>query len=243
MCILIVFIFFFFFSSRRRHTRYWRDWSSDVCSSDLHEFGHGLHGLLTKCQYKGTSGTNVVRDFVELPSQINEHWATEPEVLKMYAKHYATGETIPDELIEKILKQQTFNQGFITTELLAAAMLDMDLHMLKDVSNLDILEFEKQAMDKLGLIPEIAPRYRATYFNHIIGGYAAGYYSYLWANVLDNDAFEAFKERGIFDKTTADLFRNNVLAKGDSDDPMVLYKNFRGAEPSLEPLLKNRGMK
>ncbi|TYK34607.1 M3 family metallopeptidase [Bacteroides pyogenes] len=215
----------------------------DEVETLFHEFGHGLHGLLTKCQYKGTSGTNVVRDFVELPSQINEHWATEPEVLKMYAKHYATGETIPDELIEKILKQQTFNQGFITTELLAAAMLDMDLHMLKDVSNLDILEFEKQAMDKLGLIPEIAPRYRATYFNHIIGGYAAGYYSYLWANVLDNDAFEAFKERGIFDKTTADLFRNNVLAKGDSDDPMVLYKNFRGAEPSLEPLLKNRGMK
>lgn len=215
----------------------------DEVETLFHEFGHGLHGLLTKCQYKGTSGTNVVRDFVELPSQINEHWATEPEVLKMYAKHYATGETIPDELIEKILKQKAFNQGFITTELLAAAMLDMDLHMLKDVSNLDILEFEKQAMDKLGLIPEIAPRYRATYFNHIIGGYAAGYYSYLWANVLDNDAFEAFKERGIFDKTTADLFRNNVLAKGDSDDPMVLYKNFRGAEPSLEPLLKNRGMK
>ncbi|WP_420187753.1 M3 family metallopeptidase [Bacteroides pyogenes] len=215
----------------------------DEVETLFHEFGHGLHGLLTKCQYKGTSGTNVVRDFVELPSQINEHWATEPEVLKMYAKHYATGETIPDQLIEKILKQKAFNQGFITTELLAAAMLDMDLHMLKDVSNLDILEFEKQAMDKLGLIPEIAPRYRATYFNHIIGGYAAGYYSYLWANVLDNDAFEAFKERGIFDKTTADLFRNNVLAKGDSDDPMVLYKNFRGAEPSLEPLLKNRGMK
>jgi len=217
--------------------------SMDEVETLFHEFGHALHGLLTQCEYKGTSGTNVVRDFVELPSQINEHWATEPEVLKMYAKHYQTGETIPDELIEKILKQKTFNQGFMTTELLAAAILDMDLHRLTDVKNLDILSFEKEAMNKLGLIPEIAPRYRATYFNHIVGGYAAGYYSYLWANVLDNDAFEAFKENGIFDKKTADLFRRNILEKGGSEDAMVLYKNFRGAEPSLEPLLKNRGMK
>lgn len=217
--------------------------SMDEVETLFHEFGHALHGLLTKCEYKGTSGTNVVRDFVELPSQINEHWATEPEVLKMYAKHYQTGETIPDELIEKMLKQKTFNQGFMTTELLAAAILDMNLHMLTDVKNLDMLSFEKEAMDKLGLIPEIAPRYRATYFNHIVGGYAAGYYSYPWANVLDNDAFEAFKENGIFDKKTADLFRRNVLERGGSEDAMVLYKNFRGAEPSLEPLLKNRGMK
>ena len=215
----------------------------DEVETLFHEFGHALHGLLTKCEYKGTSGTNVVRDFVELPSQINEHWATEPEVLKMYAKHYQTGEVIPDEIIEKILQQKTFNQGFMTTELLAAAILDMNLHTVTDVKNIDMLAFEKEAMDKLGLIPEIAPRYRVTYFNHIIGGYAAGYYSYLWANVLDNDAFEAFKEHGIFDKNTADLFRHNVLEKGDSEDPMVLYKNFRGAEPSLEPLLKNRGMK
>lgn len=215
----------------------------DEVETLFHEFGHALHGLLSKCQYKGTSGTNVVRDFVELPSQINEHWATEPEVLKMYAKHYKTGEVIPDEIIEKIQKQKTFNQGFMTTELLAAAILDMDLHMITDVKNLDVTKFEKEAMDKLGLIPEIAPRYRVTYFNHIIGGYAAGYYSYLWANVLDNDAFEAFKEHGIFDKTTADLFRHNVLEKGNSEDPMTLYKKFRGTEPSLEPLLKNRGMK
>ena len=215
----------------------------DEVETLFHEFGHALHGLLTKCEYKGTSGTNVVRDFVELPSQINEHWATEPEVLKMYAKHYQTGEVIPDEIIEKILQQKTFNQGFMTTELLAAAILDMNLHTVTDVKNIDMLAFEKEAMDKLGLIPEIAPRYRVTYFNHIIGGYAAGYYSYLWANVLDNDAFEAFKEHGIFDKNTADLFRHNVLEKGDSEDPMVLYRNFRGAEPSLEPLLKNRGMK
>ena len=215
----------------------------DEVETLFHEFGHALHGLLTKCNYKGISGTNVVRDFVELPSQINEHWATEPEVLKMYAKHYQTGETIPDRLIEKILNQKTFNQGFMTTELLAAAILDMNLHNLTDTKNLDVLAYEKEAMDQLNLIPEIAPRYRTTYFNHIIGGYAAGYYSYLWANVLDNDAFEAFKEHGIFDKKTADLFRYNVLEKGNSEDPMTLYKNFRGAEPQLEPMLKNRGMK
>ena len=215
----------------------------DEVETLFHEFGHALHGLLTKCNYKGISGTNVVRDFVELPSQINEHWAAEPEVLKMYAKHYQTGETIPDSLIEKILNQKTFNQGFMTTELLAAAILDMNLHNLTDTKNLDVLAYEKEAMNQLNLIPEIAPRYRTTYFNHIIGGYAAGYYSYLWANVLDNDAFEAFKEHGIFDKKTADLFRYNVLEKGNSEDPMTLYKNFRGAEPQLEPMLKNRGMK
>ena len=215
----------------------------DEVETLFHEFGHALHGLLTKCNYKGISGTNVVRDFVELPSQINEHWATEPEVLKMYAKHYQTGETIPDSLIEKILNQKTFNQGFMTTELLAAAILDMNMHHPTDTKNLDVLAYEKEAMNQLNLIPEIAPRYRTTYFNHIIGGYAAGYYSYLWANVLDNDAFEAFKEHGIFDKKTADLFRYNVLEKGNSEDPMTLYKNFRGAEPQLEPMLKNRGMK
>lgn len=215
----------------------------DEVETLFHEFGHALHGLLTQCRYKGVSGTNVVRDFVELPSQINEHWATEPDVLKTYARHYKTGEAIPDSLIEKILNQKTFNQGFITTELLAAAILDMNLHNLTSTEGVDVVAYEKEAMDKLGLIPEIAPRYRTTYFNHIIGGYAAGYYSYLWANVLDSDAFEAFKEHGIFDKQTADLFRQNVLERGDSEDPMVLYKNFRGAEPQLDPMLKNRGMK
>ena len=215
----------------------------DEVETLFHEFGHALHGLLTKCQYKSTSGTNVVRDFVELPSQINEHWATEPEVLKMYAKHYQTGEVMPDALIEKVLQQKTFNQGFITTELLAAAILDMNLHNLTSTEGLDVLAYEKEAMDKLGLIPQIAPRYRTTYFNHIIGGYSAGYYSYSWANVLDNDAFEAFKENGIFDPETANSFRSNILEKGDSDDPMTLYKNFRGQEPQLEPMLKNRGLK
>lgn len=215
----------------------------DEVETLFHEFGHGLHGLLTKCNYAGVAGTNVVRDFVELPSQIMEHWATQPEVLKSYARHYQTGEVIPDALIAKILNQKTFNQGFMTTELLAAALLDMELHNLTQVDNFDPVAFEKKAMDKLGLIPEIAPRYRVTYFNHIIGGYAAGYYSYLWANVLDADAFEAFKENGIFDQETARLFRSNVLEKGDSEDPMTLYKNFRGAEPQLDAMLKNRGMK
>jgi len=141
------------------------------------------------------------------------------------------------------LNQNTFNQGFMTTELLAAAILDMNLHNLTEIDQLDVIAFEKEMMDQLKLIPQIAPRYRVTYFNHIIGGYSAGYYSYLWANVLDNDAFEAFKEKGIFDAETARLFRENVLEKGDSEDPMTLYKNFRGAEPQLEPMLKNRGMK
>lgn len=215
----------------------------DEVTTLFHEFGHGLHGLLTKCNYLEVSGTNVVRDFVELPSQIMEHWATQPEVLKSYAKHYQTGEVIPDALIEKILNQQTFNQGFTTTELLASAFLDMNLHNLTSADNFDPVAFEKKAMDDIGLMPEIAPRHRVTYFNHIIGGYAAGYYSYLWANVLDADAFEAFKENGIFDQKTAKLFRSNVLEKGGSEDPMVLYVNFRGAEPQLDAMLKNRGMK
>ena len=215
----------------------------DEAKTMFHEFGHGLHGMLTKCRYKGVSGTNVARDFVELPSQIMEHWAVEPEVLKMYAKHYKTREVISDELIAKIANQNEFNQGFMTTELLAAALLDMEFHCLTSTEGLDVMDFEKKVMDKLGLIRQIAPRYRATYFNHIMSGYDAGYYCYLWAERLDADAFEAFKEKGIFDQETASSFRKNILEKGGSDDPMKLYVNFRGKEPSLEPLLKNRGLK
>lgn len=214
----------------------------DEVETLFHEFGHALHGLLSKCNYLSLSGTSVARDFVELPSQVMEHWATEPEVFKVYAKHYQTGDVISDELIRKIIRQKTFNQGFMTTELLAAAILDMNLHNITNFEGFDVTAFEKAAMDNLKLIPQIAPRYRTTYFNHIIGGYAAGYYSYLWANVLDSDAFEAFKENGIFDRKTADLFRSQVLEKGDSEDPMVLYKKFRGAEPKTEPMLRNRGM-
>lgn len=219
----------------------------DEVETIFHEFGHALHGLLSKCNYAGISGTNVTRDFVELPSQIMEHWATTPEVLKMYAKHYQTGETIPDTLIQKIIKQKTFNQGFMTTELLAAAILDIKLHsitaeQLKE-KELDVVAFEKELMTTLGMVSQIYPRYRTTYFNHIVGGYDAGYYSYLWANVLDADAFEAFCENGLFDKKTATAFRSNILEKGNSDDPMVLYRNFRGADPKMESMLKNRGLK
>lgn len=215
----------------------------DEARTMYHEFGHALHGLLTQCKYKGVSGTSVAQDFVELPSQIMEHWAVEPEVLKMYAKHYQTREVIPDSLIAKIENQALFNQGFMTTELLAAAILDMEMHCLTTMEGFDVLQFEKQLMDKLGLIPQIAPRYRSTYFNHIMGGYAAGYYSYIWAERLDTDAFEAFKEHGLFDQTTATSFRKNILEKGGSDDPMKLYVTFRGAEPSLDALLKTRGLK
>lgn len=215
----------------------------DEARTMYHEFGHALHGLLTQCKYKGVSGTSVAQDFVELPSQIMEHWAVEPEVLKMYAKHYQTREVIPDSLIAKIENQALFNQGFMTTELLAAAILDMEMHCLTTMEGFDVLQFEKQLMDKLGLIPQIAPRYRSTYFNHIMGGYAAGYYSYIWAERLDADAFEAFKEHGLFDQATATSFRKNILEKGGSDDPMKLYVTFRGAEPSLDALLKARGLK
>ena len=215
----------------------------DEARTMYHEFGHALHGLLTQCKYKGVSGTSVAQDFVELPSQIMEHWAVSPEVLKMYAKHYQTREAIPDSLIAKIENQALFNQGFMTTELLAAAILDMEMHCLTTMEGFDVLQFEKQLMNKLGLIPQIAPRYRSTYFNHIMGGYAAGYYSYIWAERLDTDAFEAFKEHGLFDQATATSFRKNILEKGGSDDPMKLYVTFRGAEPSLDALLKTRGLK
>lgn len=210
----------------------------------FHEFGHALHELLSRCTYYRVSGTNVALDFVELPSQFMENWALEPEVMKYYARHYKTGEPIPDELIEKIRKSRHFNQGFATTEYLAAAFLDMDWHTLKQEGNWDVREFEKKAMDKIGLIPEIVVRYRSTYFRHIFsGGYAAGYYSYLWAEVLDADAFQAFKEKGLWDAETASKFRKYILEKGGSEDPMELYIKFRGKPPSIEPLLERRGLK
>ncbi len=209
----------------------------------FHEFGHALHELLSRCTYYRVSGTNVALDFVELPSQFMENWAVEPEVMKYYARHYETGEPIPDELIEKIRKSRHFNQGFATTEYLAAAFLDMDWHTLPRQGDWDVRKFEKEAMDKIGLIPEIVVRYRSTYFRHIFsGGYAAGYYSYIWAEVLDADAFQAFKEKGLWDKDTGDRFKKYILEKGGSEDPMVLYVKFRGKPPSIEPLLKRRGL-
>jgi len=211
----------------------------------FHEFGHGLHGLLSNCTYRSLSGTSVAQDFVELPSQVMENWASQPEVLRMYARHYETNEPIPDELIEKIKNAGTFNQGFVTTEYLAASFLDMDWHTLTDTKELDPVKFENESMNKIGLIPEITVRYRSTYFRHIFaGGYSSGYYSYIWSEVLDKDAFQAFKETGdIFDQTKAKLFRENVLSRGGTEDAMVLYKRFRGKEPSVEPLLVGRGLK
>lgn len=208
----------------------------------FHEFGHGLHGLLSKCNYNGVSGTSVSRDFVELPSQIYEHWALHPDVLKMYARHYKTGDPIPDALIEKIQKASNFNQGFETTELVAAAILDMKWHTIEMPQTLRADQYEDRTMKEIGLIPEIIVRYRSPYFAHIFdGGYSSGYYSYLWSEVLDADAFQAFVENGIFDQATAESFRNNILSKGGSEDPMTLYLRFRGAEPNPIYMIKNRG--
>ena len=210
----------------------------------FHEFGHALHSVLSNATYESLSGTNVQWDFVELPSQIMENWALQPEVLKTYAVHYKTGEPIPDELIQKIENSGHFNQGFTTVEFIAAAYLDMYWHTITEPNTEDVLKFENDVAEKLGLIPEIAFRYRSTYYNHIFsGGYSSGYYSYIWAEVLDKDAFEAFKEHGLFDQATATSFRKNILEKGGTEDGMVLYKRFRGREPEVDPLLKGRGLK
>jgi peptidyl-dipeptidase Dcp len=213
--------------------------SLDDVKTLFHEFGHGLQGLFSINKY---SMTNTAQDIVELPSQIMEHWATEPEVLKMYARNYKTGETIPDPLIAKIQNSRYFNTGFDNVELLAASLLDMDYHTLEAPVNIDVEQFEKEHLRKMGLIKEIEPRYRSTYFLHIAGGYDAGYYCYTWAAVLDNDAFEAFKEKGIFDKETADSFRKNILAPMGIMDAEQSYINFRGRKPVIGPLLKNRGL-
>lgn len=209
----------------------------------FHEFGHALHGLLSQCEYYGLSGTSVQRDFVELPSQIMENFVPEPEVLKLFAKHYKTGEIIPQELVNKIINSAYFNKGFEIVEYISASFLDMDWHTLADTSSIDVNEFERQSMEKIGLIPEIIVRYRTTYFSHVFTwAYSAGYYSYVWAELLDSDAYESFKENGIFDKSTAQSFRTNILEKGGSDKPMNLYKSFKGAEPSIEPYLRKKGL-
>ena len=215
----------------------------DQVETLFHEYGHALHGLLSQCTYKSVAGTSVARDFVELPSQIMENWAFQKDVLASYARHYETGEIIPDELVAKIMAAETFNQGFMTTELAAASILDMKWHELSSVEGIDPMGFEAQACAEMGLIDEIIPRYRSTYFAHVFsGGYSAGYYSYLWAEVLDKDAFELFKEKGIFDKETAMSYRRNILEKGGSDEPMDLYRRFRGADPDSGALLRGRGL-
>lgn len=218
--------------------------SADEAATLFHEFGHGLHNLFKDVHYYGVSG--VPRDFVELPSQIMEHWVFEPEVLKVYAKHYKTGEVIPSELIEKLDKSGKYGQGFATTEYLAASLLDMDYHVLKEIpADFDVMAFEQQTLGKRGLLKQIPSRYCTTYFNHTMGGgYTAGYYSYIWAEVLDADAFQAFKETGdIFNQDLAQKFRTYILTPGGIDDAMDMYKNFRGKEPGTDALLKNRGLK
>ncbi len=219
--------------------------SLDEVHTLFHEFGHALHGLLSRCRYQTVSGTSVARDFVELPSQIMENWVLEPEVLAQYARHYQTGEVIPDELVAKIERAKTFNTGYDTCEYLAASYLDMDWHTMREADDIDPAAFEQQTLERIGLPSAIPVRYRSPYFQHIFGpggGYSAGYYSYLWAEVLDADAFAAFKETSLFDQATAEAFRNNVLARGGSAEPMELYVRFRGAEPAPEPMMQRKGL-
>ena len=216
--------------------------SIDNVETLFHEFGHALHNFMRDVQHSGASG--VERDFVELPSQINEHWAFEPEVLAVYAKHYKTGEIIPMELVNKIQESAKYGQGFATVEYIAASLSDMDLHVLLEVpADLNVMEFEAAKLNERGIPSQILPRYRITNFSHTMGGgYTAGYYSYMWAEILDADAFEAFAETGdIFNQEVADKFRKYVLTPGGIDDGMTMYKNFRGREPKIDALLKNRG--
>jgi len=218
--------------------------SFEEASTLFHEMGHAMHGMLSNCTYVTLSGTAVPRDFVELPSQIMENWASEPEVLKMYARNYETGKPIPDELLQKMKDASYFNQGFEVTEFISASILDMDWHTITENKDYDVMAFENQSLKKMHMIPQIVVRYRSPYFAHIFsGGYSAGYYSYAWAEVLDADAFEDFKEHGIYDRATANAFRENILSKGGTDDPMKLYVRFRGKEPTTEAMLKRRGLK
>lgn len=215
----------------------------DQASTLFHEFGHALHGLLSDGQYRSQTGTATPRDFVEFPSQVMENWMLQPEVLAVFAKHYKTGEVIPQELVAKIQAASKFNQGFATTEYMAATLLDLNWHSLEDAEIRDTAKFEKEALKEWGLINEIDPRYRSTYFAHIFsGGYSAGYYSYIWSDVFGADAFAAFQENGIFDPKTAQAFRKHILSSGGSDDALNLYRKFRGKEASIHPLLKSRGL-
>jgi len=208
----------------------------------FHEFGHGLHGLLSQATYPSLSGTRVTRDYVEFPSQMMENWAREPEVIKTFAKHYKTGEAIPDELLNKIAAAGKFNAGFETTEYVAAALLDMAWHT-NETEIQDVNDFEDTSLEELGLIPEIESRYRSTYFGHIFaGGYSSGYYSYLWTEVMEADAFEPFREKGLFHKETADKLKKFVYSSGNTDDLMTQYVRYRGSEPNIEPLIKKRGL-
>ncbi len=213
----------------------------------FHEFGHALHGLLTQAKYGRFSGTSGPRDYTEFPAQMLEHWAAQPQVLAVYAKHYETGEVIPQELVQKLQNASTFNQGFKTTEFIAASLLDMRWHILTEQEAeaiTDVREFEKAALDEYGLIPQIEPRYRSQYFSHIFaGGYSAGYYAYLWSEILDSDGFAAFEENGdIFDPQLSEALKTWVYESGGSEEADILYRKFRGQDPGIGPLLRNRGL-
>ena len=215
----------------------------DETETLFHEFGHALHFLFHDVKYRGL--TEVEGDFVELPSQLMENWAFDPEVLKQYAVHYRSNEVIPAYLVEKLRRSELFNQGFMTTELIAAALSDMDIHSISEYEPFDPMEFERKALtEKRGLIPQIEPRYRYPYFSHIFdGGYSAGYYFYTWAEVLDKDVFEAFRESGdLFNKRIADDFRRKILARGGSEDGMAMYRDFRGKDPDKRAMLRSRGL-
>ncbi|SEK30634.1 peptidyl-dipeptidase Dcp Metallo peptidase. MEROPS family M03A [Colwellia chukchiensis] len=215
----------------------------DQASTLFHEFGHAIQGLLSNGYYRSQTGTALPRDYVEYPSQVMENWMTEPEVLANFAKHYQTGEVIPQALVEKIQASGKFNQGFATTEYLAAALLDMSWHSLETPELQDANQFEAKVIQEIGLIDEIAPRYKTGYYSHIFaGGYSAGYYGYIWSNIYDADTWLAFKENGIFDEKTAELYRKHVLESGGTDDPTIMYRRFRGQDPSVEPLLERRGL-
>ena len=217
----------------------------DEVETAFHEFGHGLHGMLTRAQFRGIAGTNIDRDAVELPSQFNEHWKFEPELLKIYARHYKTGEVIPDEMVKKLEASSRFNMGFRTTELCGAALLDIEWHKMNYASDIDVEKFEKSVARRLGMPEEIQFRYRSPYFKHIFGSdeYAAGYYTYLWAEVLSADAASLFEEKGMYDQESAQSFLRNILEAGDSEDAMTLFKQFRGREPQVDALLRDRGLK
>jgi peptidyl-dipeptidase Dcp len=214
----------------------------DEVETLFHEFGHALHGLLSQTTYPSLSGTNVPRDFVEFPSQVLENWVLHPEMLKLYAFHYQSGEVMPADLIQKIKNSDKFNQGFQTVEYMAAAYLDLAWHTLTEEKDRDVNAFEDEALKKIDLIPEIISRYRTTNFRHIVGGYDSGYYSYLWSEVLDADTFEAFKEKGIFDKETARNYRTKILARGGTMDAMEMFVDFRGREPEITPYLERKGL-
>jgi peptidyl-dipeptidase Dcp len=215
----------------------------DQASTLFHEFGHAIQGLLSDGYYLSQTGTALPRDYVEYPSQVMENWMMEPEVLSQFAKHYKTGEVIPQEMVAKIQAAGKFNQGFATTEYLAAALLDMKWHTLETDELQDADTFEKATLDEIGLIPQIAPRYRTGYFSHIFaGGYSAGYYGYIWSNIYDADTWQVFKKNGIFDQDTAQSYRKNVLQPGGSEDPMIMYRRFRGKDPEVWPLLERRGL-